>query len=263
MAYAKIKSLIVLSAILVCVLHSSALTQTIEPNRNFNNTWLLKNYYERLAKNESICSAMNYSDFEIRRIYFNEKENVLNISSLIEGNRESFVVKNSNELYIAKSAFFRNPFTLSLVTRGSKTFLVLYEIKGSNKDSIFYVPLPQAYNTSDGFECFINDKSFTGTYLSEDQTLRLTFFQDGKLEGFEDYNKFVVHHHTLTNFDIVTFQKKVSLNINKNTSGKIVKHKSFHWRKIDGNILLYNLSDETPVAEISSFFAKLNKVKIQ
>ncbi|MFA7418299.1 MAG: hypothetical protein WCZ90_01340 [Melioribacteraceae bacterium] len=263
MAWLKVKSLILLAAITVSVLPSFVLAQTSEPNSNFDNTWLLKNYYERLAKSDSVCSAMNYSDFEIRRIYFNGKENVLNIGSLIEGNRESFVVKNPDELYIAKSAFFRNPFTLSLVTRDAKTFLAFHEIKESNKDTIYYVPLGDKYRSSSGFEHFINDKVITGTYISADQKLRLNFSQDGKLEGFEDYNKFVVHHHTLTGFDIVTFQKKISQNINNNVSGKIIKHKSFHWKKINDDILLYNLSDETPVAEITTLFAKLRKAKSQ
>lgn len=254
MTYFNVKSLILAAAIIFNLLPNCITAQAIRPNSDFDNTWLLKNYYERLTKSDSICNAMNYSDFEIRIIYLKAKENILNIGSLIEGNRESFIIKNPNELYIAKSAFFRNPFTLSLKTRGSKTFLGLYEIKDSNKDSIIYVSLPKEYDTSDGFEHFINDKAFTGTYTSEDQKLRLKFFRNGKIEGFEDYGHYVVHHFTysLNPFDIVTFQRK--------EANKIKKHKSFHWKKTGREIWLYNLSDETPVAEITTLFAKLKKV---
>lgn len=257
------KSLIVLAAILVCASPYFCSAQTIEPSIGFNNTWLLDKYYERLTRSDSVCSAMNFSDFEIRRIYFSGKDSVLSIGSLIEGNRESFIVKSPNEIYIAKSPFFRNPYTLSLATKAGKAFLALHEIKESNNDTIFYVSLPREYGTFDGFEHFVNDKSFTGTYISKDQKLRLNFSQDGQIEGFEDFNQYVVHHHTLTSFDIVTFQKKEQQTTNENTFEKIMKHKSFHWKKLGENILLYNLSDETPVAEISTFFAKLNKVNSQ
>ena len=250
--------LIALAAILICAFPRFCFAQTIEPSNNFSNTWLLKPYYERLTKSDSICSAMNYSDFEIRRIYFNGKDSILNIGSLIEGNRESFIVKNTNELYIPKSAFFRNPFTLSLVTRDAKTFLVLYEIKESNKDSIFYVSLPKAYGTSNGFEHFINNKSFTGEYNHFGRKLK--FFDDGRFEGLEDFNKYIVHQHTLTYFDIVTFQKKVINRITNATFEKIVKDKSYHWKKVGRDIWLYNLSDETPVAEVTTLFAKLMRV---
>lgn len=203
---------------------------------------------------------MDFSDFEIRRIYFNGKDSILNIGSLIEGNRESYIVKSPNELYVAKSPFFRNPYTLSLADKKGKTFLALHEIKGSSNDTIFYVSLPKEYDTTNGFEYFLNDKSFTGTYLSEDQKLRLNFSQDGKVEGLEDFNRYIVHSHTLTNFDIVTFQKKSKDNIIKGAFEKIVKNKSFHWVKVGSDIWLYNLSDETPVAEVTTLFAKLKKV---
>ncbi|MDP2036728.1 MAG: hypothetical protein Q8L04_05055 [Ignavibacteria bacterium] len=220
----------------------------------------MTNYYERLIKSDSICIAMNYSDFEIRRIYFSGKDSILNIGSLIEGNRESYIVESPNELYVAKSPFFRNPYTLSLVAKKGKTFVTLHEIKESSNDTIFYVSLPKEYSTSHGFEHFINDKSFTGTYLSEDQKLRLNFSQDGKVEGLEDFNRYIVHSHTLTNFDIVTFQKKSKDNIIKGAFEKIVENKSFHWRKVGKDIWLYNLSDKHGFGEVTTLFTKLKKV---
>jgi hypothetical protein len=228
--------------------------QQSELNDDLSNTWLLDKYYERLTKSDSICCAMNYSDFEIRRIYFNGKDSILNIGSLIEGNREPFVVKNSNELYVAKSPFFRNPYTLSLVAKKGKAFLALHEIKESSSDTIFYVSLPKEYSTFDGFEHFINDKSFTGTYISEDQKLRLNFSQDGKIDGFEDFNQYVVHHfiHNLNPFDVVSFQRK--------RDGRIKKYKSFNWRKVGKDIWLYNLNDELEITDVTTLFAKLKKV---
>jgi len=255
-----VKSLIVLAAILVCVSPYFCSAQTIEPSSGFNNTWLLDKYYERLTKSDSVCSAMNFSDFEIRRIYFNRKDSILIIGSLIEGNRESFFVRSPNEIYVAKSPFFRNPYTLSLATKAGKAFLALHEIKESSNDTIFYVSLPREYGTFDGFEHFVNDKSFAGTYISEDQKLRLNFSQDGQIEGFEDFNQYVVHHHTLTSFDIITFQKKGRNNIIQEAFEKTIKDRSYHWRKVGKNILLYNLSDETPVADITTLFAELKKV---
>lgn len=248
------KSVIVLAAILICAPPYFCFAQIIEPNSGFSNTWLLDKYYERLTKSDSVCSAMVFSDYEIRRIYFNGMDSILNIGSLIEGTRESFIVKSPNELYVGKSPFYRNPYTLSLVDKKGKTFLALHEIKEPGSDTIFYVSLPRKYGTFDGFEHFINDKSFTGTYISEDRKLRLNFSQDGKLEGFEDFNQYVVHHfiHNQNPFDIVTVQRK--------EGNKIKKYKSFHWKKIGNDILLYNLSDETPVAEITTLFAKLKKV---
>lgn len=253
-----VKSLIALAIVVLNVLNTITLPQTIEPDSSFNNTWVLKSYYERLSKNSSVCKAMNDSDFEIRIIRFNSKENVLNIGSLIEGNRESFIVRKENELYIPASAFFKNPFTLSLVKRNSQVFLALYEIKTSNSDSVFYVSLPNKYSTNEGFEHFINDKSFTGEYNLLGRKLK--FYTDGRCEGFGDFDEYVVHNFTLTNFDIVSFQKKERNNAAGRTLEKIVNHKSYHWKIIGRDILLYNLSDETPVAEVKTLFAKLKKL---
>lgn len=222
-------------------------------NKEFNNTWLLKGYYERLEKGSSVCKARNKNDFEIKIIRFSAQDSTLLIGSLIEGNKESFIIKSENEIYIKQSPFFKNPFSLKILKKGKDYLLALLEQKDKTKDTIFFKPLGNNYSGLNGFEYFINDKSFTGNYYSAELKLGMQFSQDGSFSGYNDFNNYVVDYNPLQNFDVVVLQRI----INK----RIVSSKTFHWKKVGEHIELYNLTDNTPEAHVKSLFATLKRVK--
>lgn len=234
----------------------------IDLNEGFNRMWLLKPYFEKLLNEKRVCEAYSFSDFEIHSIRINKATSTIILSTFNEGVTDSFTITNPNEIYIPKSLWFKHPYSLSLIEKSKENVLAFYEFRELNKDTVYFKSLSNEYNNKNGFTNFINDKYFTGTYISEDAKYRLVFHQDGTLEGFLNYNRFIVDVFLprAVQIDVVTFQNDSKNNIRKGSFEKMLNDISFHWEKVGNDIWLYNLSDLTPEAEVTSLFTKLKKV---
>lgn len=252
--------LVLIVAIFISAFSNLVFAQATKPNSLFSNTWLLKPYYEKFIETDSLYHAYDDSFYFKRLIYISPNIDSLIVSSLNEGNLEVFEVKSENELHIAKTQFGNSPYTISLKTKENKTLLAL--VDDAKIDTVFYVPLEDKYKAVDGFHRFINNKFFTGTYKSEDNKYKITFYANGNLVGFHNYNEFRIDvffsgfkHHDLVYFHNIQRTETDGL-----LRQKVIGYKTFNWRKVGKDIWLYNLSDEHGFGEVTTLFAKLKKV---
>ena len=252
--------LVLIATIFLAAFNNLSFSQTIKPTRLFSNTWLIKPYYEKLVETDSLYHAFNDSFYFTRLIYISPNIDSLIVSSLNEGNLEAFEVKSENELHVAKTQFGNSPYTIFLTTAENKTLLAL--IEDAKVDTVFYVPLEDKYKVVNGFHKFINDKFFTGTYISEDSKYKITFHANGQLEGFHNYNEYRVDvfFSGFIRHDLVYFHDIQRIDIDELLRQKVVGYKSFNWRKVGKDIWLYNLSDKHGFGEVTTLFTKLKKV---
>lgn len=236
--------------------------QESNPNQELHNTWIIKQYYDRLIQTDSLYSAFKDSDYFIRMIYISKNLDALTVSSLNEGNSEKFTVINKNQLLVTENPFVNTPYTLSLISREGKTLLALHEVKQNNNDTMFYVPLDKKYSSLDGYERFINDRFITGTYASDDNKYKITFHSNGKTEGFGDCNEYGVDvfFSSFAHHDIIHLCNAQKVEDNGTLHRKVINSVSYSWKIVGSEIWLYNLTDEG-YGNVTTLFTKLRKTK--
>jgi hypothetical protein len=162
--------------------------------------------------------------------------------------------KSNDSIIVKNSWWLKNPYTLSIANIGSKTKLVLTELKDKETKPEYYIPLGEKYHSPYGLSQFINDMYLTGIYLSEESKSKVRFFSDGKLDGIPGYNEYEIHvfRYGITKYNRITLRNK----------DKTIKDlKVFHRRKGGKNIALYSLSDESPDAKIEGVYMKLKFIE--
>lgn len=229
-----------ISYLLVCLFFLSSVSpaqELIKPNPEFYHTWLWADFYSGLMNDKTPCQLYPLPNHTMQ-LYFNKNENEVLYGTFHEGITKKFRVlsKDTIEVIDAENKSKRLIICLSKIKEQSNLV-----IQNEGKTFI-YSALDDKYNFRHGVDYFINDKYFTGNYISEDDsTQKITFTSDGRVMGINNFNEYTLPIEGVPlprEYDIALL-----FEINKAT-GRRDKNLTImmHWKKSKDKITLYNVS---------------------
>lgn len=248
--------------IIVTVLNISSLSQeSLVLNPEFYHTWLRYEYYQDIMEGKTPREWKKMSP--MLELYFYPGTNLILIGFFFEGMELNYVLKNPDSLIVYEQ--FRPEkvlYVISLTKVNSESLLSVYD----GSENKFFHCLDKKYYRRDGVECFVNDKMIAGEYVSaEDTSLKVSFSTEGKVEGLNDYSKYIIPLSTFElpeDFDTIILR----CNISDADCPEV-----FHWKRSGSSFILYYLkptSDDVNYAmryynnaEIGDKFIELIKVE--
>jgi len=232
-----LKSISYLLVILFFLSSASLAQEQLKPNSEFYHTWLQYDLYEHLMSGKTPSEFQSPLNL-VAQVYFYENSKRILIGNFYEGVHQQFKVKNKDTIEVTYPGTNKIEFVLTLTAINDKTVLV---IKREDK-TYFLASLDDKYHVENGIDYFINDKFFTGNYISEDDsTQKITFTSDGKVIGIDNFNEYTLPIEGVPlprEYDIVLLFviNKATGRINQNLTTMM------HWKKSKDKITLYKVS---------------------
>ena len=234
--------------IVVILTNFSAVSQEkVTLNHDFYHIWLWSDFYKALMSNKTPCELYPLPSHTMQ-LYFNKDKDEVLYGTFHEGITKKFRVINKDTIEVIDAENKSKRLIIYLSKIMGQSNLV---IKDEGKTFI-YSALDDKYNFQNddknnfrnGVDCFINDKFFTGTYISEtDSAQKIIFTSDGRIKGINDFNEYWLPIESVPlprEFDIISLEE-----IDTTHGMKVINSILLNWGKTNNKIILHNISNSS------------------